>query len=382
MSSIYDFIVVGLGAHGSSTLYQLSKTGKKVLGIDSFSVGHNNGSSHGESRMIRFSYSNGEHYVPMLLRSKEIWNEIENESKESLLFQKGALFIGEENHPTLIDAKQSADKHNLAYEILSSKEVKEKYPQFFIKKNCIGFLDKTAGFLLSESCINSFLNLATTNGAVIQLNTPVVSITPTENKVVVQTKDKRYEAGKVILTAGAYINEFLPEFSRQLELWRLVAGWFKPDKLTSYKPDKFPSFVLIEKDHYSYGFPSIKIPGVKIGFSISKGKKIDSTKEMARDIKDEDIALLRYWLEKYLPGINGEIVQAGTCFAMTTPDRNFILGAHPKHPNIIIGHACSGHGFKMSSVIGEILADLSVGRDAKFDIKAHNPSRFEDSEIS
>ena len=83
-----------------------------------------------------------------------------------------------------------------------------------------------------------------------------------------------------------------------------------------------------------------------------------------------------------MPGINGEIVQAGTCFAMTTPDRNFILGAHPKHPNIIIGHACSGHGFKMSSVIGEILADLSVGRDAKFDIKAHNPSRFEDSEIS
>ena len=99
MGLIYDFIVVGLGAHGSSTLYQLSKTGKKVLGIDSFSVGHNNGSSHGESRMIRFSYSNGEHYVPMLLRSKEIWNEIENESKESLLFQKGALFIGEENHP-------------------------------------------------------------------------------------------------------------------------------------------------------------------------------------------------------------------------------------------------------------------------------------------
>ena len=142
---------------------------------------------------------------------------------------------------------------------------------------------------MSESCIKSFLNLATNNGAVIQLNTPVVSITPTENKVVVQTKDKRYEAGKVILTAGAYINEFLPEFSRQLELWRLVAGWFKPDKLTSYKPDKFPSFVLIEKDHYSYGFPSIKIPGVKIGFSISKGKKIDSTKEMARDIKDEDI---------------------------------------------------------------------------------------------
>ena len=81
MGLIYDFIVVGLGAHGSSTLYQLSKTDKKVLGIDSFSIGHNNGSSHGESRMIRFSYSNGEHYVPMLLRSKEIWNEIENERK-------------------------------------------------------------------------------------------------------------------------------------------------------------------------------------------------------------------------------------------------------------------------------------------------------------
>ena len=173
MGLIYDFIVVGLGAHGSSTLYQLSKTGKKVLGIDSFSIGHNNGSSHGESRMIRFSYSNGEHYVPMLLRSKEIWKEIENESKESLLFQKGALFAGEEDHPTLIDAKESADKHNLEYDILSSTEVRKLYPQFVIGKNSIGFLDKTAGYLLSESCIRTFINLANRNGAEILLDTPV-----------------------------------------------------------------------------------------------------------------------------------------------------------------------------------------------------------------
>ena len=110
MGLIYDSIVIGLGAHGSSALYHLSKTGKKVLGIENFSIGHDKGSSHGESRMIRFSYSNGEHYVPMLLRSKEIWKEIENESKESLLFQKGALYVGSEHHPTLIDAKKFEKK--------------------------------------------------------------------------------------------------------------------------------------------------------------------------------------------------------------------------------------------------------------------------------
>ena len=376
MGLIYDFIVVGLGAHGSSTLYQLSKTDKKVLGIDRFSIGHNNGSSHGESRMIRFSYSNGEHYVPMLLRSKEIWNEIENESKESLLFQEGALFAGEEDHPTLIDAKESADKHNLEYDILSSTEVKKLYPQFVIGNNSIGFLDKTAGYLLSESCIRTFVNLADRNGAEILLDTPVTSIEPMDDKVIVQTNNQRYEAEKVILTAGAYINELCPDFSKYLSLSRLVAGWFEPDDISHYGPEDFPSFVLIEKDHYSYGFPTIKIPGVKIGFSMSKAQNLNSTREINREINDDDIASLRYWLEKYLPGVNGNIVQVGTCFGMSTPDRNFILGPHPKYPNIILGHACSGHGFKMSSAIGEILADLSQDRQIKFDLSPHSPKRF------
>ena len=376
MGLIYDFIVVGLGAHGSSTLYQLSKTGKKVLGIDSFSIGHNNGSSHGESRMIRFSYSNGEHYVPMLLRSKEIWKEIENESKESLLFQKGALFAGEEDHPTLIDAKESADKHNLEYDILSSTEVRKLYPQFVIGKNSIGFLDKTAGYLLSESCIRTFINLANRNGAEILLDTPVTSIEPMDDKVIIQANNQRYEAEKVILTVGAYINELCPDFSKYLSLWRLVAGWFAPDDISRYGPEDFPSFVLIEKDHYSYGFPTIKIPGVKIGFSMSKAQNLNSTGEINREINDDDIESLRYWLEKYLPGVNGNIVQVGTCFGMSTPDRNFILGPHPKYPNIILGHACSGHGFKMSSAIGEILADLSQDRQIKFDLSPHSPKRF------
>ncbi|MBT89401.1 MAG: N-methyl-L-tryptophan oxidase [Spirochaetales bacterium] len=376
MGLVYDFIVIGLGAHGSSTLYHLSKTEKKVLGIDSFSIGHDKGSSHGESRMIRFSYSDGEHYVPMLLRSKEIWKEIENESKESLLFQKGALFVGAEDHPTLIDAKESADKHNLEYEILSSTEVKKLYPQFVIKKNSIGFFDKTAGYLLSEACIRLFVNLADRNGAEILLNTPVVSIRPMDNKVIVQTNDQNYEADKVILTAGAYINELCPDFSSHLSLSRLVAGWFEPDDISLYGPEDFPSFILIEKDHYSYGFPTIEIPGVKIGFSMSKAQNLNSTKEIDRKISDDDIDSLRYWLEKYLPGANGNIVQIGTCFGMSTPDRNFVLGPHPKHPNIILGHACSGHGFKMASAIGEILADLSQDREVKFDLTPHSPKRF------
>ena len=156
----------------------------------------------------------------------------------------------------------------------------------------------------------------------------------------------------------------------------MVAGWFEPDNLSLYSPENFPSFVLIEEDHYSYGFPIIDIPGVKIGFSMSKAQSLNSTKEINREIKDNDIASLRYWLEKYLPGVNGNIVRVGTCFGMTTSDRNFIIGPHPKYPNIIIGHACSGHGFKMSSAIGEILADLSQDRKIRFDLSPHDPRRF------
>src|SRR5258706_4340072 len=90
----FDTIVVGLGAMGSASVYQLAKRHNRVLGIDQFSVPHDYGSTHGESRIIRQAIGEGEQYVPLVLRSYELWRGLEKEIGQTLLTTTGGLIFG------------------------------------------------------------------------------------------------------------------------------------------------------------------------------------------------------------------------------------------------------------------------------------------------
>src|SRR4051812_44213875 len=107
---IYDAAVIGLGGSGSSALYHLSQTGRKVLGIEQFTIPHKNGSSHGDTRIIRQAYFEGEFYVPFAQRAYELWAELEKKSGEKLFLQTGALNIGEN---LVSKCKEVCDKHSL-----------------------------------------------------------------------------------------------------------------------------------------------------------------------------------------------------------------------------------------------------------------------------
>src|SRR5689334_15958536 len=88
-----DVAVIGLGAMGSAALYQLARRGVKALGIDRFHPPHDQGSTHGETRITRQAIGEGEIYVPMALRSHEIWKDLESETGERLLVQSGCLIV-------------------------------------------------------------------------------------------------------------------------------------------------------------------------------------------------------------------------------------------------------------------------------------------------
>ena len=91
--TLYDAIVIGLGAAGAATAYQLAKKGSRVLGIDRFDPPHVMGSTHGDTRITRLAIGEGAQYAPLAIRSHEIWREIESLTGVSLLTQCGALYI-------------------------------------------------------------------------------------------------------------------------------------------------------------------------------------------------------------------------------------------------------------------------------------------------
>eukprot|EP00884_Botryococcus_braunii_P022445 jgi/Botrbrau1/8885/Bobra.0148s0005.1 len=147
-------------------------------------------------------------------------------------------------------------------------------------------------------------------------------------------------------------------------------------KETSFTVQNFPVFLLQTPRGYWYGFPTFGHPGMKIGkfYHLWEESQPDS---LSRVITAADEEVLREPVREYFPDANGALTKAAACMFTMTPDGHFIVDLHPVHPEVVICSACSGHGFKFCSVIGEILADLATRGSTGFDISMLllNPAR-------
>src|SRR3954451_23106282 len=144
--SNYDVIVLGTGGVGSAAAYHLAKRGAKVLGIDQFPGGHDRGSSHGETRVIRQAYFEHPDYVPLLLRAYELWRALEEESQLDLLHQVGLLQVGPANGFVVKGVLQAARLHGLNVESLTGSEAQQRFPGFRVPDGSVGVFEPAAGY--------------------------------------------------------------------------------------------------------------------------------------------------------------------------------------------------------------------------------------------
>ena len=156
----YDAIVVGLGAMGSATAYQLAKRGAHVLGLEAFTPAHELGSSGGLTRIIRLAYFEHPSYVPLLKAAWAMWPEIEREANDHLLEVTGGLYIGRRGSDVLDGALLSAQTHGLEHEMLDADESRARFPALQIDDDMQTLHEPMAGLLLSQRCIAAHLRLA------------------------------------------------------------------------------------------------------------------------------------------------------------------------------------------------------------------------------
>ena len=214
---LVDILVIGLGAHGSSALYHLAATGLRVGGIDRFTPPHQHGSSHGESRIIREAYHENPVYVPFIREAYELWQELEREAGRQLLVGTGGLLLGRADTTVVVGgARVSAEAYGIAYEWLEAAEIRRRFSAFRPSDDTVGVLEKRAGILFPEECIKAHLAGAAARGAVIRCEEVVETIVPSGDGVEVKTSKGRYLAGKVVVSAGAWVGELLPELRLQL----------------------------------------------------------------------------------------------------------------------------------------------------------------------
>jgi sarcosine oxidase len=385
-----DVIVLGLGAMGSSAVYQLAKRGSNVLGLDQFSPPHRQGSTHGETRITRLAIGEGEEYVDFAVRSHEIWREIERETGKKLLSSVGGLIISSPDtrssahvpnfFSTTLDV---AKKKNIVHEELDAAAIRRRFPQFGIKDFERGYFEPEAGYLSPEECIDAQLDLAKRHGAALQTNEKVTEFSSDGSAVTVKTESGTYIGKHLVLTAGPWLPGLIgPPYSRHLKVYRQVLYWFDIRKEANglFAPGRFPVFIwnLPDKKYGIYGFPAVDGPDGGVKIATEQLEKTTTPETIDRNISPEEIAeMYENFVAPYFPGLAGRCPKDPvTCMYTATEGARFLIDWHPEHRNIFVVSPCSGHGFKHSPAIGEVVAQAVKGEQIKLDISKFSFERL------
>lgn len=375
MDSNFDVIIVGLGAAGSAAAYHLARANKKVIGIDRFRPPHVFGSSHGESRIIRQAYFESPMYVPFVQAAMKAWLELEQLTKKNLFVKCKSLTLGNAESAVIQGVLYSAGEYNLKHRYLESEEIKRIFPALKPLEHTVAILEEEAGLLLPEVCIHTHLDLAAAAGAVLNFDEKVLSVEVSGSGVEVLTNKGRYAAEQVIVSAGAWATELLPDLKLPLAVERRVVHWFKNKKADDLRflPDQLPVYIWeYEPGRMFYGFPDLG-NGIKIA-STKKGV-IGNPDQLNRKVDLKEIKELDEIVHKYFD-LDAAHSQASVCMYTNTPDEHFIIDRHPSIENIIIASPCSGHGFKFSSMVGKVLSQMAIGVHPDIDINPFRMSRF------
>ena len=348
----YDVAVVGLGAVGSATLYQLARRGARVVGLDRFAPPHAFGSSHGESRITRLAIGEGDEYVPMVRRSHELWRELEAASGRELLTLNGGLWISSgarqvDSHVPDFFAKtvSAARRFAIAHELLDAAQVRERFPQFAVADDERGYFEPQAGFVRPEACVAAWLELAREHGAEIRHE---------------RVGEPNPLADQVVLAVGAGIGRFLPAgFARRFTVTRQVQHWFAPREPAQFTPQRFPVFIweLQTRRNVLYGFPEVA-PGSGVKFGTEQYARTASLEDAEWRGVDavEGEAMHRDLVKPHVRGLAAGALRSEPCLYTATRGFRFVFDRHPVHDNVIVASGCSGHGFKHSAAVGEALA--------------------------
>lgn len=369
--SKYDVVVIGLGAVGSATLFQLSKSGKRILGIDRFEPPHTLGSSHGESRITRLAVGEGEDYVELAKRSHQIWREIEAETGAQIMTTTSGILMDSGTQPWAKHGSEGfwdrtvsfAKRQDIGHEILDSDQLKSRFPAFQLEPSGRAYLEFEAGFLRPELAIQTQLNLARINGAEVQFNSPVESISTNENSILIRTKNQEILADRVLLSAGGWIKDFLPQAEKpRFKICRQVLHWLEVESGENAWT-KYPVWMWgfgPNPEDFIYGFPSLD--GKTVKMASESFIDVDHPDRLDRTVSVEEQEV--FWKQKIegkVIGLKQEFVKSVVCFYTVTEDARFVSESLPGMENVLLVSACSGHGFKHSAALGERLAFSLIG---------------------
>jgi sarcosine oxidase len=362
-----DVVVVGLGAIGAATVLHATRLGLRVVGIDRFHPPHVLGSTHGESRITRTAIGEGEQYVPLALRSHELWSQLETDTGRRLFNRCGGLWIHGAKASRLHDQDdffgntlRAAQRFGIAHEMLDARGIHDQFPRFTLTGNERGYHEPGAGWLNPEACVETQLELARRGGAALHFNEPATALQVDNKAITVTTAQNVFQPGVLVVCAGAWMPQMLPDWSMgELLVRRQSLHWFEADDTVSV--GKEPVFIWHwgeNQDETFYGFPAAD-------GAMKMATEQRTTTTMADDRvhnvgANESAAFFARHVAGRIKGVASTVARSASCLYTNAPRARFVIDPIAGHDRAIGVSACSGHGFKHSAAMGEALAQWVV----------------------
>jgi monomeric sarcosine oxidase len=352
----FDVAVIGLGAAGSAALSALARAGVHAVGIDQYAPPHDQGSSHGETRLLRTAYSEGALYVPLIRRARLLWGALEKRSGARLFERSGVVYAGPRDDPFLVGAQAAAKRWRLRLSRFGGMDGRIQVPADWLTLK-----DAGGGYLYPERAIAALLRDATAHGATLRTNCRCTGIDRAGRTLVIRTQAGTLRADRAIVATGAWCNELLPALKTVTWVERRVLHWFAdPDGRFRAAAGFLPFAVATGRAQLFYGFPANDSGEVKVA-EHDTVQVIAGPAALDRRIGTRDTAAIAPLVKRFMPAL-GRRTRSAVCLYPMAKGERFILARHPADRRIVIGAGLSGHGFKFAPAIGEALANLALGR--------------------
>ncbi len=354
----YDWIIIGGGGAGTSITYFLAQASQRTLTLERFQQNHPFGSSHGESRILRTAYSEKALYVPLVLRARRLWTQLGDEIGQEIFRRTGVLILGSAVSRMVRGALRSARTHGRPYGVLDANELVQRYPSFHLDPDDVAVWDPGGGVIFPERAISAYVTLARSAGARFRWNEPAKNWKSSRGEVVVRTSRGEYRAGGLIIAAGAWLPSLVPELGLPLTIERQTVYWYRPRLPVARQFSTMPAFVWQRAQRgYYYGIPDLGA-GVKI--ASDQGSPVVHPSRVSRRPIPRDLRRVQRFVRHHFPDLPRQPRRWVSCLYTNTPDRDFLIDYHPDSTAVILVSACSGHGFKFLSAIGELVARTAI----------------------
>jgi sarcosine oxidase len=381
-------VVIGLGAMGAAATWQLAARGVPVTGIDQFAPPHPYGSTHGETRITRLAVGEGPEYVPLVLRSHELWRELEAETGQCLLHATGGLILGTGGNEFLASTRASAERFGILHEDLEADELRRRFPMFTAEEGTEAYFEPEAGWLSPEATVSATLELGRRHGAALCLGQRVTGWSATDEGVEIITDGGIHRGERLVLCAGPWLGDLFPEGRERFAVYRQLLLWF-PVAEAPARLAEMPVFVwdfggvrgaMVHLDGF-YGFPPVGGPhdGLKVATEAYGQTTVPDGRQHSASAAEAE-HFHREYLAARLPWLGTRPVRSVSCLYTSTLGSRFVIDRHPEHDNVLIVSACSGHGFKHSPAIGEAVARWAAGEAVSADLAPFTLAALGDAE--